>query len=230
MRTTIGEGAATNPYNDIYDCEFMIVIGSNTTEAHPIIANRIVHQAQKHDNLAVFDVREIKLHRFAKYKAIVPHEANLLVLNMLAYVIITEELYDERFIADRTVGFAQFKEKILNDPYANPRYFENMQGYEYLSKMIPKIAREYALKTSMIFWGLGVSEHTDGSYAVMAITHLSLMTGNIGKRGCGGLMAFAWTKTMFKVPLLNMGWFGPYYGARIFQRQKGESGFIEHQS
>jgi formate dehydrogenase major subunit len=185
MKATIGEGAATNPYNDVYNCEFMIVIGSNTTEAHPIIANRIVEMAQKNDNLAVFDVREIKLHCFAKYKAIMPHEANLLVLNMIAYVIINEELYDENFIEERTKGFAEFKDKILNDPYANPKYFENIEGYEYLSKMIPKIAREYALKKSMIFWGLGITEHIDGSYAVMAITHLSLMTGNIGKAGTG---------------------------------------------
>ncbi|MDQ1264014.1 MAG: formate dehydrogenase major subunit [Campylobacterota bacterium] len=185
MRTTIGEGAATNPYNDIYNCEFMIVFGSNTTEAHPIIANRIVDMAQKHDNLAVFDVREIKLHKLAKYKAIMPYEANLLVLNMLAFVIISEELYDENFIADRTKGFGEFRDKILNDPFANPKYFEQIQGYEYLSKMIPKVAREYALKKSMIFWGLGITEHTDGSYAVMAITHLALMTGNIGKSGAG---------------------------------------------
>ncbi len=185
MRTTIGEGAATNPYNDIYNCEFMIVIGSNTTEAHPIIANRIVDVAQKHDNLAVFDVRDIKLNKFAKYKAIIPHEANLLVLNMLAYVIISEELYADSFIAERTKGFAEFKEKILNDPFANPKYFEQIEGYEQLSKMIPKVAREYALKKSMIFWGLGITEHIDGSYAVMAITHLALMTGNIGKEGAG---------------------------------------------
>ena len=185
MRTTIGEGAATNPYNDIYNCEFMIVIGSNTTEAHPIIANRIVEVAQKHDNMAVFDVREIKLHKFAKYKAIIPYEANLLVLNMLAYVIMSEELYDENFVAERTKGFSEFREKIMNDPYANPKYFEQVEGYEYLCKMIPKIAREYALKKSMIFWGLGITEHIDGSYAVMAITHLALMTGNIGKAGAG---------------------------------------------
>lgn len=185
MRTTIGEGAATNPYNDIYNCEFMIVIGSNTTEAHPIIANRIVDMVSKHDNMAVFDVRDIKLNKFAKYKAIIPHEANLLVLNMLAHVIISEELYDESFIAERTKGFAEFKEKILNDPFANPKYFEQIEGYEYLSKMIPKVAREYALKKSMIFWGLGITEHIDGSYAVMAITHLALMTGNIGKSGAG---------------------------------------------
>jgi len=185
MRTTIGEGAATNPYNDIYNAEFMIVFGSNTTEAHPIISNRIVDMASKHDNLAVFDVREITLHRFAKYKGIIPHEANLLVLNMLAYVIITEELYNEHFLSDRTKNFEAFKEKILNDPYANPKYFESIEGYEYLSKLIPKVAREYALKRSMIFWGLGITEHIDGSYAVMAITHLALMTGNIGKQGAG---------------------------------------------
>ncbi|MDD2383425.1 MAG: molybdopterin-dependent oxidoreductase [Sulfurospirillaceae bacterium] len=185
MRATIGEGAATNPYNDIYNTEFMIVIGSNTTEAHPIISNRIVDVAGKHDNLAVFDVREITLHRFAKYKGIIPHEANLLILNMLAFVIITEELYNEHFLEDRTKGFAEFKEKILNDPYANPKYFESIEGYEYLSKLLPKVAREYALKKSMIFWGLGITEHVDGSYAVMAITHLALMTGNIGKQGAG---------------------------------------------
>jgi formate dehydrogenase major subunit len=185
MRTTIGEGAATNPYNDIYNAEFMIVFGSNTTEAHPIISNRIVDMASKHDNLAVFDVREITLHRFAKYKGIMPHEANLLVLNMLAYVIITEELYNEHFLVDRTKGFEAFKAKILNDPYANPKYFESIEGYESLSKLIPKVAREYALKRSMIFWGLGITEHVDGSYAVMAITHLALMTGNIGKQGAG---------------------------------------------
>ncbi|MDD5372387.1 MAG: molybdopterin-dependent oxidoreductase [Sulfurimonas sp.] len=185
MRTTIGEGAATNPYNDIYNCEFMIVMGSNTIEAHPIIANRIVEMAVKHDNMAVFDVREIKLHKFAKYKAIVPYEANLLVLNMLAYVIITEELYSESFIAERTKGFDEFREKILSDPFANPKYFEQIEGYEQLGKIIPKVAREYALKKSMIFWGLGITEHIDGSYAVMAITHLALMTGNIGKSGAG---------------------------------------------
>ena len=185
MKVTIGEGAATNPYSDIYNAEFMIVIGSNTTEAHPIIANRIIDVAREHDNLAVFDVREIKLHRFSKYKGIMPHEANLLTLNMIAYVIMDEELYDDSFIADRTAGFAEYKEKIMNDPYANPDYYNEIEGYEYLSKMIRKVAREYALKKSMIFWGLGITEHIDGSYAVMAIVHLALMTGNVGKSGTG---------------------------------------------
>ena len=185
MKTTIGEGAATNPYNDIYETEFMVVIGSNTMEAHPIIANRMVDMAKTHNNLAVIDVRETKMAKLAKYNCVIPYEANLLTLNMMAYVIINEELYDESFINNRTQGFEEFKQNILNDPYANPAYMKDVEGYEYLAKMIPNIAREYALKKSMIFWGLGVTEHLDGSYAVMAITHLALMTGNIGKTGAG---------------------------------------------
>lgn len=185
MRTTIGEGAATNPYNDIYTTEFMVVIGSNTTEAHPIVANRMIDASRKNNNLAVIDVRDIKLMKYAKHKAIVPHEANLLILNMMAYVIIDEELYDREFIATRTKWFIEYKEKILNDPYANPDYFKQIKEYEHLAKLIPNIAREYAVKKSMIFWGLGITEHLDGSYAVMAITHLALITGNIGQHGAG---------------------------------------------
>jgi len=185
MRMTIGEGAATNPYNDIYETEFMVVIGSNTMEAHPIIANRMVAQAKKLNNLAVIDVRETKMAKLAKYNCVIPHEANLLILNMMAYVIIDEELYNKDFIDNRTVGFEAFRDQILNDPYADPKFFEQIEGYEYLAKMIPNIAREYAVKKSMIFWGLGITEHLDGSYAVMAITHLALLTGNIGKIGAG---------------------------------------------
>ena len=186
MRQTIGEGAATNPYDDIFKCEFLLVIGSNTTEAHPIVANRMIEAVRAQTcELAVMDVRKIQLNKYAKYEAILPFEANLLVLNMLAYVIITEELYCDEFIQNRTSGFEEFKEKILNDKYANPEFFRNLKGYEELSETIPLIARKYATSKSMIFWGLGITEHLDGSYAVMAITHLALMTGNIGKAGVG---------------------------------------------
>ncbi len=185
MKATIGEGASTNPYNDIYKSEFIVVFGSNTMEAHPIVANRIVDMAKQENNLAVVDVRETKLAKFAKHNVIIPYEANLLVLNMMAYVIIDEELYHKDFVANRTKGFEEFRQKILSDPYANPKFFENIDGYEYLAKKIPNIAREYAFKKSMILWGLGVTQHLDGSYAVMAITHLAMMTGNIGKVGAG---------------------------------------------
>ncbi|MGE4455423.1 MAG: molybdopterin oxidoreductase family protein [Arcobacteraceae bacterium] len=186
LKTTIGEGAATNPYDDIFKSEFLLVIGSNTTEAHPIVANRMIEASRdKIVDIAVIDVREIHLGKFAKYNAVIPYEANLLVLNMMAYVILSENLYDTRFINTRCSGFEEYKNSILNDEYANPRYFEKISGYEYLSEMIPTIAREYATKKSMIFWGLGISEHLDGSKAVMALANLALITGNIGKIGAG---------------------------------------------
>ncbi|MDF1877040.1 molybdopterin-dependent oxidoreductase [Sulfurimonas sp. SAG-AH-194-L11] len=185
MRLTIGEGAASNPFDDIYKTEFMIVMGSNTTEAHPIVANRMIKAAQAGTGIACFDVREIKLHKFSKYKVVAPHESNLLVLNMIAYTIITEELYAPSFIEKRTKNWEHFKENILADPYANPEFFRDVEGFEYLADMLPEIAREYASKKSLILWGLGITEHVDGSYAVMAIVHLALMTGNIGLDGAG---------------------------------------------
>lgn len=185
MRTTIGEGAATNPFDDIYQTENIIVMGSNTTEAHPIVANRIIKAVRdKTATLSVLDVRETQLAKFGE-AVVIPYEANLLVLNMMAYVILKEELYNKEFIDSRCIGFEEYKKSILNDPYANPEFMSKVKGYEYLVDQIPHVARLYAKKKSMFFWGLGITEHLDGSYAVMAITHLAMLTGNIGKTGAG---------------------------------------------
>ena len=185
MRSIIGEGAATNPFSDIYESEFIIVFGSNTTEAHPIVANKIISQRNKGADLAVFDVRNIMLSKKATYNCIIPFEANLLIANMLAYVILKEGLYDEAFVRERTVGFESYREQILSDESANPAFFEQVEGYEELSELIPKVARAYATKRSMIFWGLGVTEHLDGSYTTASFCNLALLTGNVGKVGAG---------------------------------------------
>ena len=185
MRSIIGEGAATNPFSDIKKTEFMIVIGSNTTEAHPIVANKIIKKLKEGVNLAVVDVRNITLSKKAKYNCVIPHEANLLFLNMMAHTIITEALYNDVFIQERSREFEVYKEEILSDPYANPDFFKEVEGYEHLSIMIKEIAREYASKKSLIFWGLGITEHLDGSYAAASICNLAVMTGNIGKEGAG---------------------------------------------
>ncbi|WP_373031120.1 molybdopterin oxidoreductase family protein [Sulfurovum sp.] len=213
MRLTIGEGAASNPFDDIYKTEFMIVMGSNTTEAHPIVGNRMIKAAQNGTPIACFDVREIKLHKFSKYKAVTPHESNLLVLNMIAYTIITEELYHKDFIKNRTKNFEHFKENILKDPYANPEFFRDVAGYEYLADMLPEIAREYATKKSLILWGLGITEHVDGSYAVMAIVHLALMTGNIGKDGAGVMPLRGQTNVQGACDMGMLPYYAPDYQA-----------------
>jgi formate dehydrogenase major subunit len=186
MKPTIGEGAASNPFDDIYHTEFMIVMGSNTTEAHPIVANRMIEAVKaKTTEIATIDVRKIQLGKYSEHELIIPYEANLLVLNMIAYVIITEDLVNKEFIKNRTNDYENYKEKILNDEYANPEYFRNIKGYEELADTIPVIARKYATKKSMLFWGLGISEHIDGSSAVSALVHLALITGNVGKTGAG---------------------------------------------
>jgi formate dehydrogenase major subunit len=185
MRAIIGEGAATNPFIDIKNSEFLIVIGSNTTEAHPIVANKVIASVKRGTKLAVFDVRDIAIAKSAEYNCVIPFESNLLVLNMLAYVIVKEKLYDKEFIDKRVKEFEEFSESILSDPYADPEFFKQIEGYEYLSEMIPQVAREYASKKSMILWGLGITEHLDGSYAASAICNLAVLTGNIGKSGAG---------------------------------------------
>jgi formate dehydrogenase major subunit len=186
MAATIGEGAATNPFDDIFETELMIVIGSNTTEAHPIVANRMIEAARaKTSELYVCDVRTIQLSKFANDTLVLPYESNLLFLNCLAYVILSEKLYNQDFIDTRTKEFEQYKQSILEDEYANPEIFRKIKGYEDLADKIPTLARAYATKKSMLFWGLGITENVDGSYAVMAMVNLALMTGNIAKTGAG---------------------------------------------
>ncbi len=211
MRTTIGEGAATNPFDDIFKTENIIVMGSNTTEAHPIVSNRMIKAVRdKIATLTVIDVRQIQLSKFGE-QLIIPYEANLLVLNMMAYVILNEKLYDEEFINARCTGFEEYKESILNDPYANPDYMKNITGYEALVEQIPQVARTYASKKSMFFWGLGITEHLDGSYAVMAITHLAMMTGNIGKTGTGLMPLRGQNNVQGACDTGNLPYFGPDY-------------------
>ena len=186
MAATIGEGAATNPYDDIFKTEFMLIVGSNTTEAHPIVANRMIEASRaKTAQIAVCDVRQIQLSKFATHSLVLPYESNLLFLNAIAYVILNENLYNQEFIDSRTKEFEEYKKSILEDEFANPEYFRQIKGYEDLANEIPVIARKYASKKSMIFWGLGITENIDGSYAVMAMVNLALMTGNIGKEGVG---------------------------------------------
>ncbi len=182
---TVGEGAASAPFDEIYNAELIVVVGSNTTEAHPIVSHRIIEKVRKGGKLAVIDVREIGLFKFAQHKLLIPFESNLLVLNAIARVILEEELYDRDFIEQRTAGFEEYRKSILADEFSDPEIFRRLPGYEGLSERIRELAREIATKKTIFLWGLGVTEHIDGSYAVMAIANLALLTGNVGKKGTG---------------------------------------------
>jgi formate dehydrogenase major subunit len=186
MRETIGEGASTNPFRDLENSEFILIIGSNTTEGHPIVANKLL-KAKREGKLeiATVDIRQTQIFKNSKFGIVLPYESNLLFLNMMARVILEENLVNEKFIDTRTKYFKEYRESILNDEYANPDFFKKLSGYEHLADEVRKLARHYASKKSMILWGLGVTENFDGSKAVMAITNLALLTGNIGGSGVG---------------------------------------------
>jgi formate dehydrogenase major subunit len=186
LRATIGEGAASNPFDDIFETENIIIIGSNTSQAHPMVAQRVIKQVKsKKATLSVFDIRDIDIAKYATHNCVIPYEANLLVLNMLAFVILNEKLYNEEFINTRTKEFETYKQSILNDEFANPEFFQKLSGYKHLEEKIKQVARTYATKKSLILWGLGITEHIDGSSAVAAVANLALLTGNIGKIGAG---------------------------------------------
>ena len=176
LRETVGEGAASVPFDAIYDAELIVVIGSNTTEAHPIVSHRIIEKVKKGAKLAVVDVREIGLFRFADFKFIIPYDSNLLFLNAVARLIVEEGLYSEKFLKERVENFDEFKEKILST--LPPEIFKKLKGYEYLCDEIKRLARVLASSKTVFLWGLGVTEHVDGSDSVMAIANLALLTGN----------------------------------------------------
>jgi len=185
LRTTIGEGAATNPFDDLYGSEHILVVGSNTTEAHPIVANRIMEAVGRGAKLTVIDIREIPLSKFASNQLTIPPETNLMVLNMVARTIVEKGWEKREFIEERCRGFEEYREALLADPLADRELFSHIRGYRELPEKIEILASDLAHRRSLILWGLGVTEQRDGSFAVMALSHLALLTGNIGKRGAG---------------------------------------------
>jgi formate dehydrogenase major subunit len=182
LKRSLGEGAASVPFEDIYAAEAIVVIGSNTTEAHPIVGAKILEAARRGAILAAIDIRRVPIGRGAAYEMIVPPESNLAVLNAIAYEIVANDLSDKAFIQNRTSGFEAYRSALLS---RKPIDFRAIEGYEKLADQIPSLAKIIAAKKTLFIWGLGVTEHIDGSDTVSAIANLALITGNIGKAGAG---------------------------------------------
>jgi formate dehydrogenase major subunit len=181
MKMMLGAGAATNSYDDIEMAHTIMVCGANATECHPIIGERIKQAARRGANLIVIDPRKIELTRYADIHLQVGTGKNILLLNSLAAAIIDEGLIDQSFIADRISGFDKFREFIAD--YAPERVAKEC-GVD--AETIRAAARVYASqKPSMLFHGLGVTEHLQGTEGVMCVVNLALLTGNIGIRGSG---------------------------------------------
>ncbi len=181
MQRAFGTGAATNSIEDLDHTECIFVIGANPTDAHPVTGARIKQKLMKGVLGIVVDPRKIELTRYAKYHLQLRPGTNVALLNMMLYYIITENAVDEAFVNNRTEGYEDFKAEILK---------LDMDEHELITGVDKNLVKEAALayanaKCAMEFHGLGVTEHSQGTFTVQLIADLALITGNIGKKGAG---------------------------------------------
>ena len=181
LQTAIGSGSMSNTVADFGDADVLFVIGSNTTENHPVIATFLKQAAKRGSTLIVADPREIPLARHADLHLQNRPGTDVALLNGLIHVVIEEGLVDEAFIAARTEGFDRLKEVMA--PYT-PELVEKLTGVP--RDRIVEAARLYGRsRRSAILWGMGISQHTTGSDNSFALINLALATGNVGRPGTG---------------------------------------------
>lgn len=181
MQRTFGTGAATNSIEDIKLTDCILVIGANPTEGHPVTGAKLRQFAMKGKPTIVIDPRRTELAKYATHHLQLRPGTNIAVLDMMLYYIIKEGLAKYDFIEARTEGFEEFKNNILN---INLDELEAVSGVP--REQVRAAAIAYATApTAMAFHGLGVTEHYQGTYTVMQIANLAMITGNVGKPGCG---------------------------------------------
>jgi formate dehydrogenase major subunit/formate dehydrogenase alpha subunit len=171
----------TNSVAEIADNEALLVIGSNTTENHPIIGLRMKEAVAKGAQLIVADPRKIPLVKFATLWLRHRPGTDSTLLNSIMHVILAEGLEDKEFIANRTEGFQEFVKSL--EPFT-PEYGEEITGVA--AEDIRKAARIYARANNAgIYYAMGITQHIMGTNNVSAIGNLAMMTGNLGKRAAG---------------------------------------------
>ena len=181
MQRTFGTGAATNSIIDLKYTDCIMVIGANPTAGHPVTGAKFKQHAMKGKTTIVIDPRRTELANYAHYHLQLRPGTNVALLNMMLYYIISEGLEDKQFIENRTEGYDEFKAGILS---------QNLDELEAITGVDRKLVREASIayasaKNAMSFHGLGVTEHSQGTYTVMLIADLAMITGNIGRRGVG---------------------------------------------
>ena len=189
LKTTLGASAGTQDFDSIRDCDVMVVIGANPTDGHPVFASRMKQRLRDGAKLIVIDPRRIDLvrtpHIEAAHHLPLKPGTNVAVLTAMAHVVVTEGLVDEAFVqarceVDAFEYWAEFVSRAENSPEAT----EAFTGVD--AGDLRAAARLYATGgAAAIYYGLGVTEHSQGSTAVMAIANLAMATGNLGKPGCG---------------------------------------------
>lgn len=186
---TFGTSAGTQDFDSVDESDVIVVIGANPTDAHPVFASRMKRRLREGARLIVIDPRRIDLVKSAHIKA--DHHlplkpgTNVAVVNALAHVIVTEGLVAEDYVRERC-DIAEFSRwaEFIADPRHSPEAVETLTGVP--AAEVRAAARLYATGgRAAIYYGLGVTEHSQGSTMVMGMANLAMLTGNIGRRGVG---------------------------------------------
>ena len=189
LKTTLGTSAGTQPFDSVMDTDVMLVIGANPTVAHPVFASQMKRRLREGAKLIVIDPREIGLVRSAHIKAehhiALSPGTNVPVVNCLAHVIVSEGLVDDDYVRERCdmESFEAWKTMILR-PENSPEEVAKIAGVD--PETLRAAARLFgSANNGSIYYGLGVTEHSQGSTMVMGMANLAMATGNIGRSGVG---------------------------------------------
>ncbi len=177
----IGSGAVSNQVSDVLQAEVALIIGANPTVNHPVAATMMKNAAAKGTKLILCDPRISQLASHAHLVMQMNPDSDVALLNAIMHVIIKEELYDEEFIKNRTKDFDLLREQVAQ---STPESMSEICGIS--ADQIRQAARLFGgSRRAMIFWGMGVSQHTHGTDNARCLIALAMLTGNIGRPGCG---------------------------------------------
>jgi formate dehydrogenase major subunit len=189
LKTTLGESAGTQDFDSVTQADVIVVIGANPTDGHPVFASQLKRRLREGAKLIVIDPRTIDLvrtpHAEASFHLKLKPGTNVAVINAMAHVIVTEGLANEAFVAARCEpkDYAKWKPFIVQ-PRNSPEALEAETGVP--AAAVRGAARLYATGgNAAIYYGLGVTEHSQGSTMVMGIANLAMLTGNLGRVGVG---------------------------------------------
>lgn len=176
-----GSGAMTNSISEFENAECILITGSNTTEQHPIVAGWIYKAKKNGAKIIVIDPREIQIAKIADIYLKIYPGTDVAWINGLMNVIISENLYDKKFIEERTEGFEELKEAIKE---YTPERVSKITGIK--KEDLIKTARIYASsKRSMIVYAMGITQHITGTESVLSLANLAMLTGNVGRESTG---------------------------------------------
>jgi formate dehydrogenase major subunit len=189
LKTTLGESAGTQDFDSVSKADVIMVIGANPTDGHPVFASQMKRRLREGAKLIVVDPRRIDIvrqpHVEADYHLKLRPGTNVAVINALAHVVVTEGLAKEDYIRERCDLKEYEKWKaFITQPHNSPEAMETVTGVP--AAELRGAARLYAsVPNGAIYYGLGVTEHSQGSTMVIGIANLAMVTGNIGREGVG---------------------------------------------